>query len=68
MKRERTKPYARDTERYLISPEEKAELWRQIVEAAKVVIANGGADIRISVDIGESERLYRELKAHGKEK
>lgn len=68
MKKERTKPYARDTERYLISPEEKAELWRQIVEAAKVVIANGGADIRISVDIGESERLYRELKAHGKEK
>ena len=56
------------TREYSATPEEKMDLWRQIIEAAKVVIANGGADIRISVDIGESERLYREMKAHGKEK
>ena len=56
------------TREYSATPEEKKDLWRQIIEAAKVVIANGGADIRISVDIGESERLYREMIAHGKEK
>ena len=64
----REQPYKRGRENYHIEPEEKARYWEQIIEAAKVVIANGGADIRISVDIGESERLYRELKAHGKEK
>ena len=64
----REQPYKRGRENYHIEPEEKARYWEQIVEAAKVVIANGGADIRISVDIGESERLYREMKAHGKEK
>lgn len=51
---------------YSATPEEKMKLWEEIVEAAKVVIANGGANIKISVDIGESERLYREIKAHGK--
>ena len=56
------------TREYSATPEEKMNLWRQIIEAAKVVIANGGADRRRSVDIGESERLYRELKAQGKEK
>lgn len=56
----RTEPYKRDTERYSIRPEEKAKMWAQIVEAAKVVIELGGADIRFVPPIDESERFFRE--------
>ena len=62
MRKERTKPYARDTTVYLISPEEKAELWRQIVEAAKVVIAKGGGNIPITTRLEDSEYMLREEK------
>ena len=56
----RTEPYKRDTENYSVRPEEKARLWEQIVEAAKVVIAHGGANIRFVPPVDDSERFYRE--------
>ena len=51
---------------YTATPEEKAKLWAEIVEAAKVVVAKGGGGIRIKPNIEESERLYREIRRNGK--
>lgn len=51
---------------YSSTPEEKAKLWAEIVEAAKVVVAKGGGGIKIKPNIEESERLYREMRKHGK--
>lgn len=54
------KKYKRDTENYSMKPEEKRLMWEQIVEAAKVVIEKGGADIKFVPPIEDSERYYRE--------
>lgn len=56
----RTEPYKRDTETYSMTPQEKARMWEQIVEAAKVVIAHGGGGIRFTAPLDDSERYYRE--------
>lgn len=56
----REQPYKRGRENYHIEPEEKAMYWEQIVEAAKVVIAKGGADIKFVPPVDDSERYYRE--------
>lgn len=54
------KPQKRNREDYSIRPEEKALYWEQIIEAAKVVIEKGGADIKFVPPMEDSERLYRE--------
>lgn len=56
----REEPYKRGRENYHIEPEEKAAYWEQIIEAAKVVIAKGGADIKFVPPVDDSERYYRE--------
>lgn len=56
----RTEPYKRDTETYSMTPQEKARMWEQIVEAAKVIVAHGGANIRFTALLDDSERYYRE--------
>lgn len=61
MKKERTEPYARDTETYFISREEKAELWRQIVAEAQKIVACGGGGIRITTRLEDSEYMQREV-------
>lgn len=40
------KKYARDTEKYSIRPQQKAKMWAEIIEAAKVVIEKGGGNIK----------------------
>lgn len=45
---------------YNAPPYLKKRMWAEIVEAAKVVIAKGGGNIRFVPDVENSERLYRE--------
>ena len=52
--------YARATVNYNTTPEYKRQMWLEIVEAAKVVIARGGGHIRFVPPIDDSERLWRE--------
>jgi len=54
--------YARDTENYSASPYYKQRMWLEIVDAAKIVIERGGADIRFVPPSEESERFFREHK------
>lgn len=56
----RTEPYKRDTETYSMTPQEKAKMWEQIVEAAKVIVDHGGGNIRFTTTFDDSERYYRE--------
>lgn len=47
---------------YNCPPHLKKILWGEIIEAAKVVIAKGGAGIRFRPCIEDSERLQREMR------
>ena len=56
----REQPYKRGRENYHMSPEEKADIWREIQQAAQVIIDKGGADIKFTAVLEDSERYYRE--------
>lgn len=51
---------------YNCPPYIKRKLWLEIIEAAKVVIAKGGGQIRFKACLEESERLYREMQKDAK--
>lgn len=51
---------------YSISPKEKAAYWEKIVEAAKEVIARGGAGIKFVPPQEGPGRIYRKHKQREK--